>query len=425
MPRLLFLCLALLCWLPLLATAQVPGTPLPLLTQSSLQYVGAFRLPRTAIPSDSPKPIYWSYSAGPLAYHPERGTLYVVQRDGYIAELNIPPPVNSATMAQLPTPTYAQPASDPSSGTWSRLGVGGAAITNGAIIGGILPQGDTMVVSATPYYASGSAQVVSHATASAVWTLQGKQWSGWQRVGPPGHGGFLGGWMLSVPADWRAALGGPALTGQGAIPIISRTSYGPALSVFEPTQLGTMTPLPVLPLLEYSGTHTTLGGYGDTPSLPFNRTASLSGAIFPPGTRTILFFGAIGIGLTGEGDTCYGLPTNDMTRHNQLVNNERYCYDLANGDKGPHGWPYITQVLAYDANELAEVKLGQRQPWDVVPYETWELHFPLPRPEAKLAGVSYDPVHQRLFVGQHSGDSASPPQPLIHVFQVLIPSTCP
>jgi hypothetical protein len=288
----LLCCLLCLVWAwPI--SAQMPSRPLPRLDASSLQYTGAFRLPRTVIPSDATTPIYWSYSGGPMAYHPVRQTLYIGTRESYVAEVVIPTPVSSSVLTALPVATHGQPATDPTSRTWANLGVNGAVIENGAIFGGILFSGERMVLSATPYYpGSGSQQVVSHGTASPSWQVDGKQWSGWKTVGPPGHGGYLGGWMLLVPHEWQAALGGPALTGQGAIPIISRTSWGPALSAFDPGQLATTSPVPVLPLLEYSSSHPTLGGYADTPSLPFNRTALVSGAIFPPGTRSILFLGA-------------------------------------------------------------------------------------------------------------------------------------
>jgi hypothetical protein len=430
----------LLCYLLCLVwsgptSAQVPSRPLPRLDASSLQYAGAFRLPRTVIPSDAPTPIYWSYSGGPMAYHPTRHTLYMGQRDAYVAEVVIPAPVSSSVLTELPVATHGQPATDPTSRTWANLGANGAVITNGAIFGGIAFAGDRMVLSATPYYpGSGADQKVSHGTASPTWAVDGKQWSGWKAVGPPGHGGFLGGWMLPVPQEWQAAVGGPFLTGQGAIPIISRTSWGPALSAFDPAQLATTSPVPVLPLLEYPSSHPTLGGYADTPSLPFNRTAAFSGAIFPPGTRSILFFGSVGVGQTGLGDTCYGLRTQDVAEHQhvggptgcscngaQLPFGEHCCYDLANGDKGPHGYPYVTQVLAYDATDLAGVKAGTAQPWEMLPYARWTLTFPFPGDgSGKLAGVAYDSEGQRLFVAQYHADrvTGSPPQPLIHVYAV-------
>jgi hypothetical protein len=127
------------------------------------------------------------------------------------------------------------------------------------------------------------------------------------------------------------------------------------------------------------------------------------------------------VGQTGLGDTCYGDRTTVLAEHNTIVGGERVCYDLANGDKGPHGYPYITHAMAYDANDLVKVQIGQLQPWEPVPYATWEVTLPFARPERKLCGVSYDEAGKRLFVCQLAGDSTAPPQPVIHVFEVTIP----
>jgi hypothetical protein len=86
----------------------------------------------------------------------------------------------------------------------------------------------------------------------------------------------------------------------------------------------------------------------------------------------------------------------------------------------------VTQVLAYDATDLAGVQAGTAQPWEVLPYARWTLTLPFAQPDAKLAGVAYDAVGQRLFVGQYHGDRVpgSPPQPLIHVYAVTV-TGCP
>ena len=53
----------------------------------------------------------------------------------------------------------------------------------------------------------------------------------------------------------RIAAVGPALTGQCCLAIISRTSYGPAVSVFDPNDLGVKNPVPDIPLLYYPASH--------------------------------------------------------------------------------------------------------------------------------------------------------------------------
>jgi hypothetical protein len=90
------------------------------------------------------------------------------------------------------------------------------------------------------------------------------------------------------------------------------------------------------------------------------------------------------------------------------------CGDKDNGSKGVHCYPYRSQVWAYDLNDLAAVKAGTKQSYDVKPYAVWELdtHF------KDIQGIAYDTVNQRLLVSQVAGDPANAGQPLIHVYKV-------
>ena len=160
--------------------------------------------------------------------------------------------------------------------------------------------------------------------------------------------------MADVPGDWRAALGGPALTGQAIIPIISRTSYGPAAFAFDP---GNLSPSGAVPLVYYDEAHPTLGKWGSQPGPNTHPYVGLgdeiAGVVFPRGTSSVLFFGRHGAtSCYGEGSAC-GDPTDDS--------------------KGTHGYPYQPVMLVYDANELAAVKAGTKRPWEVQPTAKWVL----------------------------------------------------
>ena len=93
------------------------------------------------------------------------------------------------------------------------------------------------------------------------------------------------------------------------------------------------------------------------PSGLFNLATTMAGVVFPEGTRSVLFFGRQGLGKY-----CYGEASD--------------CGDPVQTSKGGHAYPYAYYVWAYDALDLAAVKSGQRQPWDVKPYAVWELDFP-------------------------------------------------
>ena len=59
---------------------------------------------------------------------------------------------------------------------------------------------------------------------------------GLYQVGTQGAG-LVAGYMTPIPSEWQAALGDTYLTGQADIPIISRTSSGPAAFGFNPSDL--------------------------------------------------------------------------------------------------------------------------------------------------------------------------------------------
>src|SRR5205807_1920572 len=118
--------------------------------------------------------------------------------------------------------------------------------------------------------------------------------------------GYTSGYLGLVPPAWRKRLGGPALTGQCCIPIISRTSYGPGVFAFNPAQLGRKHPVPARPLVYYTQSHHSLGPW-NTDWDPrrgtlFNGATAIKGVVFPRGSRSVLFFGTQGVG-----PFCYGI----------------------------------------------------------------------------------------------------------------------
>jgi hypothetical protein len=203
--------------------------------------------------------------------------------------------------------------------------------------------------------------------------------------GPYGEGisgdgtGFIAGPMTPVPADWQAALGGEAITGQCCIPIIGRTSTGPAAFAFHPADIGTKRSVPTTALLYYvERVHARIGGWGSSPPALFNGGTYYAGVAFIAGTRSVLFFMR-----HGTGPFCYGEGA--------------ACGDSEDDSKGTHAYPYVNMVYAYDASALKAVHDGKKQPWDPVPYATWAI--PLPNPWS-LTAVGYDPTTQRLFLLQ-------------------------
>jgi hypothetical protein len=275
-----------------------------------------------------------------------------------------------------------------------------------------------LYLSAYVYYDATASQTLSHFAGDLdLRSTAGR--GGPFQVGTRGAG-MVSGYFGVVPADWQAALGGTVINGNCCLPIISRTSFGPSAFAIDPLTIGASGPAPAVPLLYYPANHPLLEagqsgeGWNLTSTL-FNGTSEVRGVVFPEATASVLFFGRQGVG-----SFCYGPGVSDSARAGQPADGgvDRTCYDPADSSKGTHAYPYVYYVWAYDANDLAAVKAGRTQPWDVRPYATWPLDLPFAINNAHLNGAAYDPETGRIFVAQAFGDGD---RPLIHVLRVRKP----
>jgi hypothetical protein len=208
------------------------------------------------------------------------------------------------------------------------------------------------------------------------------------QVGPL-KAGFYSGYMAAVPDALQSALGGPVLTGNCCLNIISRTSYGPAAFALDPPTA--VSQKNAVPLLYYPSDHTTLGGYNGVTNY-FGGSDNMGGVVVPDGFGSVLFFGQHGTTF------CYGGATE--------------CKDPSNPYQGVHGYPYQSYVWAYRVDDLGDVRSGKKAPWAITPYATWIL------PElggSRIGGVAYDPARRLIYVSQIDGDG---PRPLIHVYTI-------
>jgi hypothetical protein len=390
-----------------LATSTADGstkTPrsLPRLTAASLVYQGAFRLPAQIDDKRT-----FDYGGTALAYDPTRNALFVVGHDWYQldAEVTIPHPVRSETLGSLHRALFVQPFADPTDG---KIATAGTSTTK---IGGQLVYDGRLYGSVYVYYDATDSQVVSHWARPST-SLRHGQAVGLFQVGRLGAG-MVSGFMALVPSVWQPLLGGPALTGNCCIPIISRTSFGPAAFAFDPAKLETTKPAPDAPLVYYPQAHPSLGPWNATwnpgKGVYFGGGTTIRGLVFPTGTRSVLFFGTQGVGTFcyGEGvsdKSLAGKPTPDGTT---------YCYDPDASSKGTHAYPYEAQVWAYDANQLAALRAGHLRPWQVKPYATWRLRMPFT--SSAIGGAAYDPGHGLIYVSQQGAEGAAP---VIDVYKV-------
>jgi hypothetical protein len=396
----------LLCIAAMLASSLHAQTPanLPRVAAGDLHYVGAFKLP--SVWSAANPDATFSYNDDGLAFNPANHSLLVKSHvyGQLIAEMSIPAPVNSTDPDALNSAAFLQGFADLTEGHLNPQN-----IANGMRIGGLLVYGGRLIGAEWAYYDGASEQDRSHFTSALNFATTG-DYRGMYAVGDL-FPAFVGGHMTAIPAEWQAAFGGHALTGHCCTSIIGHQSLGPSASVFNPEDLGVLDPVPAHTVVNYPIDHPTLGVWGTGPANPlYNMSTTITGVVFPAGTRSVVFFGA-----TGLGPSCYGEGTADASLAGQPTpDGSIWCYDPDNSSKGTHAYPYTPYLWMYDANDLVAVRSGARNPWDVQPY--WHGALNLPVPADALNGAVYDPGTQRLYVEQACavGDC----EPLFHILQL-------
>ena len=388
-----------------------PGGTEPLVQASNLVYQGSFRVPG-GIHSGGKADAGFEYGGGVIAFNPARDSLYMLGHtwDQFVGEISVPVAIKGS-VSSLTTAALLQPLSDPTEGLLPSINPNDP---NDKRIGGLLPYQGKLYVAGYSYYDGGMTQVLSHFVTGQDLSVKGDV-KGPYQVGTVGAG-FVGGYFGLIPPQWEATLGGPVLNGQCCLAIVGRTSSGPASFAIDPTQLGIVNPLPAAPLDYYPQAHP-LSSWSSTSTL-FNGTTHMGGVVMATGTRSVLFFGRIGVGAF-----CYGAGTTIQSLDGTLTADgvTHYCYDPLDSGKGTHGYPYIYQVWAYDANDMAKVRSGQLQPWDVRPYATWQLNLPYGTfGSAFYLGAAYDAVTGRIFLSQ-TQSGADGTRPIVHVFKIQIP----
>lgn len=427
-----------------------------LLTQNDLTYIGAFRIPFGNFTGNQQTFEYsGGFVSGNVYEDPVNGkSLFIpgLLGAGYvsttvsIAQVKIPASIldpNTVGLAGLTTATVVQNFDDPSNGAGTKAlpGNGFGTLLNygGKIIGTESVAYDATCTQTHSAWVS-SPNFANKATATGPYAFDAP-------VGPRWIGGA---YMAPIPSEWQSALGGKIIGGSGPWSIVSCGSPGPTAFVIDAdyliTQPSTTPQVPTIPLVYYveNSTQATLGHWNSNdpnqvvdgnkvPSVtvtdPFGRgtftipyednAMRVSGALFPEGARSILFFG-----YKGLGPYCYGEGTNDPNLHGlpQCELGGTCCYDPDGvGGKGDHSYPYTPFVWAYDVNDLIAAKNGTKVPWNVYPYTGWTFKFPLVSQSYHPVGVSWDPATRRAYMVVAAADSGI--VPVVHVFTVNTQST--
>jgi hypothetical protein len=407
-----------------------------LLHKANMVYVGAFRVPV----HNQPDGTYGYYYGGTaLAYNGWNDTLVMCGHDHkqWMGEFFIPEPLQADSINDLNTAEVVQEPSDWLEGERSSVDGG---VNNGTKIGGCIPLGpEKYMLSVWCYYDASAAKqtkshflLLRHKDEISEARQVGK---GWQKYYPPDTqtiAGMVSGYMCNIPSEYHSIAGATHLTGQGGgISVVNRTSSGPSATIFNPLADNLVeTPRLVMgyPSIDQTFVHLTLGVWGEGGGTGlYDGTQYFRGMLFPDGAKSVLYFG------WGGSAFCYGSGSNDPNKHEVPLdppqydaNGElvHYCYDPINSSKGTHGYPYRSIVYAYDFDDFLEAKDGNKNPYDVVPYETWDIS-PLPfqqkmvdgvdKGDYSIVGAAWKPSTREIFLSAYRQDGD---RPLIHVFRL-------
>jgi len=455
-----------------------------LLQRSNLVYKGAFRVPQGRY-GNSTRDSSLSFGGSAITFRAPDGSngtdgsLYILGYDKLVTEISIPKIVDSRDSSVCPThdisclntASVVQGSFDVTNGQMTNIGANFSVVPEGSPAG-FLVHNNKLIGSLQTQY--DDTNVYSHFTASLDWNTgvpSSANFTGPYRLGvnpvdsTSTNAGFVGGYMAHIPSEYQAELGGPALTGMIVDSVISRSSYGPDAWVFDPDQMAVGDPASAQMLLGYPSDHSTLMNYASFADQPTaNGSIQVRGLTFPEGSRSLIFWGWMGMGMSGKGSMCYGEATGTLSEVADAStvsawiaanNGQPYmcggnpisatdhnpcCYDpVRSGSKGEHAYPYIYRAWVYDAEDLAAVKAGTKNPWDLAPYAVWDLNsytinpgvsytmnsgtddLPFAIEDAAIVGAAYDPATQRIYISQKAGDKPNlEPFPLIHVFAVQV-----
>jgi hypothetical protein len=229
---------------------------------------------------------------------------------------------------------------------------------------------------------------------------------GWYLEGRPVHirNMSTNDYMCEIPAAW-ADLHTPGLRlATGRFRDGGWSGQGPALFALGPWNQGNPPPsgsaLSNTALILYTSTYAysqedhTLNGY--------HHSDEWSGAAWlSTGDKSAVIF----VGTKGEGNCWYG-------------NEQGPCLECEN-----RGWwsdEFTGQILFYDAQELAQVAAGSREPWEPQPYTVLEIdevlfHISSQQQKHHVGAACFDSQHGCLYVFEPFADGE---KPLVHVWRM-------
>jgi hypothetical protein len=333
-----------------------------------------------------------SYGGGALGVSEDGKYLYIscVQDHAGIAKLEIPADNSQAAVAA--------PCLGPNKTELAKIHPDKSAFR--PMLGGVIEQNGRICVSGYISYDASGGATASHWCGPSLTQLTGP-------LGGTVAPGLVGGPMAPIPQEWRALLGGPALTSLYLRSIVSRSSYGFTASVFDPAK-ATESPVEMTMLIGCPHSEPSCQTYGAATSNDYNGSELSGGYFIVPGTRTL-----VAIERESSGPTCYGYTTRNKADHEKPYKDAVYCYSLSDplDQKGPKGYPYRLVAKLYDLADLLEVKDGRRAPWEVKQYATVDM--PGSNPGEFVTSGAFNPLTGDYYLLRNVGGGVN----TVHVYR--------
>ncbi len=414
---------------------------------TDLVYKGAFRLPDVAGDCD------WTYSGHAMTYYPNGdstnsdnypGSLFATGNDAvcqHVSEISIPTPVISPTKnrADLPLATTLQPFSD------IRAGLFGNHNTL------VLPRVGMEYQSAQGNQSTGKIHFSWGQHIQAFETSHGWCDTNLSALNTAGSW-YFGSWtnyvtndyLFAIPSDWADKEAPGYLLASGRSREGPWAGLGPALFAYAPWKDGnppatSSTLTRIVPLLLYG---TQQAGTPEIVTDPDRKVKKysdadhwLAGAWLSAGENNAVVF----IGTKAVGNSWYGFADGTVWPYDCNQPGQPPCPEVPDfpyNDRGFWADGYSAQIMLYDADDLADVAVGNKKSWEPQPYAFFAIDDYLydPFSNSKLESFlirykrdliissAYDRSSNLLYIMERQADGE---KSVIHVWHIRTPQTPP
>lgn len=402
-----------------------------IIPDQDLIYLGAFKVPNSGQVNS-----YWGYTRGFITFNPsgDGGNGSIIgtglATKGYVSEISIPMP-KIDTLANLNRATTLQPFTEIRGGLEDDQIPDVHQTTYGLTI---MPRQTSQTsdklywVSIYDYMPSSDTSGLTLGYSSLDFTnlnAQGK----WNLNGYSSNKGAEYSWYaLTLPKTWTDAngLAGKYLgLGRARQNAAGGQGYGPSLYAAEVSTSDSGpaygSQLAATKLLGYPSTNPMDRNYAHSDGVP-------GAAFLQIGNKNALAFTYVkGIKSArgGQGDYPYEDYKYPSCSSNEFCWPEASTYNSSASDY--KSGPWIGALGFIDADDLAAVAAGSKQPHEIKPYAIYQIEKYLKRPKGAvgsaewstnkiLGGIAYDSVHQKIYVEELEVEGSH--LPIIHVFQL-------